>query len=434
MLARRGMRWMAAAAAVGGVLLAVPGVAAASPRAHVQIYYHSPVLVRPGERVSIPVDVVCATPTGKACRVRAGVRVRAGGASFLAAARGGRAAFDVTAQVARALAAGRSGAGPAAPIAFRVRALRPDGRVVQLPGPSTGPLHLYVAPDMPVVEVATPAAEPARPGVTVLDLPWGSGPSRAGLAVGSESATLGPPSFDVDADGGIYLLDSLQGRVAVFDGGRLVREMPVEVSARADLALGSDGTVHVLSADGDDSLVVRHLDAAGAPGDTSSLGAGILSEIRAAGDLAFVHLLPLDAWVPAATGQGGDVLPGVPDGAGGSVVRAVAGRSVRLARVAGDEVRDAVEVRFDADLGEIALAAPSGTDGYWLVVRVMQPSRASLYEAVRVADGQVVERFTAVDREFALTNPVSKFRIGGDGRLYQLQTLPGGVRIVGYGR
>jgi hypothetical protein len=48
-------------------------------------------------------------------------------------------------------------------------------------------------------------------GRTVLALPWGSGPMRAGLAPGNESATLGPSSFDVDAAGRIFLLDGLQG-------------------------------------------------------------------------------------------------------------------------------------------------------------------------------------------------------------------------------
>src|SRR5436305_1817879 len=59
-----------------------------------------------------------------------------------------------------------------------------------------------------------------RAGATVLSLPWGSGPLRAGISLGSQSPTVGPSAFDVDAAGRVYLLDELQARVAVFDGGR----------------------------------------------------------------------------------------------------------------------------------------------------------------------------------------------------------------------
>ena len=46
---------------------------------------------------------------------------------------------------------------------------------------------------------------------------------RAGIALGNEAAVVGPSSFDVDRRGRVFLLDTEQRRLAVFDRGRLVR-------------------------------------------------------------------------------------------------------------------------------------------------------------------------------------------------------------------
>jgi len=50
----------------------------------------------------------------------------------------------------------------------------------------------------------------------ILTARWGSGPGELGKKDGSEGASLGPMSFAFGPDGTIYVLDQVNGRVAVF--------------------------------------------------------------------------------------------------------------------------------------------------------------------------------------------------------------------------
>src|SRR5438046_2765020 len=99
-------------------------------------------------------------------------------------------------------------------VAVRATVAPPSQRsaVPEALGSTSSPLAVYVTRDLPVVRVpAVPFGQVQRPQ-TVLSLRWGSGPARAGLEPGLESATVGASSFDVDAAGRIYLIDSLQDR------------------------------------------------------------------------------------------------------------------------------------------------------------------------------------------------------------------------------
>src|SRR5205085_11575320 len=48
------------------------------PVASLRVFYRSPVLVRSGERVQIPVDVGCATRSGRACSAATTIAVQSG--------------------------------------------------------------------------------------------------------------------------------------------------------------------------------------------------------------------------------------------------------------------------------------------------------------------------------------------------------------------
>jgi hypothetical protein len=306
-----------------------------------------------------------------------------------------------------------------------------------LSGGSEHPLVFFVAPRMRTVELPAPSfADPAA-GQTVLFLPWGSGPMRAGLAPGNESATLGPSSFDVDAEGRIFLLDGTQGRLAVFSGGRLVRESTLAVSAKADLAVTADGSAYVMSRTTDGAATARRIGPEGDVGEPTVIGAGIPAEIRASGDAAYAHLLPVDAWLPVRPPGGtsrdaptvGRPVPG-----GSQLLSVVHGDAVRLGLVRGGVVRDAVELRSSAPLGELALADRDGHGGYWVVVRVWRdgPSPADQYQVAHVAGDGQVSAFGAPSAAFADTATLSRFRLGGDGDLYQITSSPEGMRIVRY--
>src|SRR5205807_5731056 len=186
------------------------------------VYYSPPVLVRAGEAVLIPVDVVCSTPSGAACDASLSLSTREAGGGWhrvsAPAAPGLR--FDLSAPASRALASGRS----TGSVAFAFRAVDGGGRSATLPAARNGTaLRFYVVPSFRTVRMPVVPFGHVSKGQTVLSLPWGTGSSRAGLILGNESPTLGPSSFDVDARGRIYLQDGPQDRLAGFPGGRWAR-------------------------------------------------------------------------------------------------------------------------------------------------------------------------------------------------------------------
>ena len=379
----------------------------------------------------MPVDVVCGRG-GTACRGQAGLAVweaERGWRSWWAAS-AEALQFDLTAPV------GRTGGGGT--LAYRLTARGPGGRVSILP--EAGALHLYVAGSVENVAVPAIPFGRVRAGTTVLYLPWGSGPGTAGLAPGNESATVGPSSFDVDRAGRIHLVDPLHRRVAVFRDGRLVGETAVSVPPRTDIAIGPGGGGALASegaAAGGRTVAVRAVDASGRLGRAVPLGRASLAQLRTDGARVVAHLLPLDAWVPAERGAGTGRL-GLADGrplpGGGMLLASVVGDSVRLGRVQGGRVDTAVELRFHAALGELALAETMGR-GFLVVVHLTtsRPAPTDQYQVVRVRPDGSVSSFAVASRAFAETMPLSRFRLGKDGHLYQLATSPDGVRIVRYG-
>jgi len=84
----------------------------------------------------------------------------------------------------------------------------------------------------------------------ILSLPWGSGPNEIGYAKegpeDQEGLRYGPTAIDVDQDGNIYILDTVNQRVKVFDqNGELLRSFPVRRWPGA-LAVDREESVWVL--------------------------------------------------------------------------------------------------------------------------------------------------------------------------------------------
>jgi hypothetical protein len=465
-----GSRWrvqrglLAVALAAGGVSifgpprLARPAMAGASERAVVvsavrpkasdppapgattlEIYHTPPILVRAGESVPLPVHVVCATASGMACDAAVAIRVAAGGRAAWETARAPASSsllFDLTRPVARSAPAG-SGRGV---LRYAIEARTGTGQTASMPAGGIGtPLSVYVTSDMPQVAVPSVPFGRVREGKTVLFLPWGTGPDRAGIALAPESATLGPSSFDVDPQGRIYVVDTLQARLAVFDGGRLVQETPVALGPQAALAVAPDGSSSLLDAPGREATV-RFFGPDGAPDGTVALGPGIPAEIRAVGGRSFARVLPLDAWIDVggfASGVGGNggaagpPDPGMPLPDGRRLLRIGREDSVRLGYGSPAGAEGAVELVSPVSFGDVALAEPDGAGGFWTVVRTWRSSPAAdQYQVVHVSGGSVVSTFAVSSHGFVETPPSSRFRLGPDGNLYQLVTGSDGVRIV----
>jgi hypothetical protein len=279
--------------------------------------------------------------------------------------------------------------------------------------------------------IELPAIKPdsARAGSVALYLPWGTGPRRAGLSPGNESATIGPSSFDVDRRGRVHLLDALQKRIAVFARGRLIGQRTSSVTPQSDLAVARDGTTYVAE---QRSGRVRVLEIApsGRTRSVRDLGPAILAQIRPGTDSAFARLLPLDAWVPVGP-RSGRVRTGLPQPSGAVFLSSVVRHSIRLGLARGGRVDRAVELHPRTDLGELSLA-DSDKDGFVTVFRVLRGGSSAGFQAVRVRADGTLSTFAISDHDFADPLAFSRFRLGADGNLYQLATFPDGLRILRY--
>jgi hypothetical protein len=398
-----------------------------------EIYVRSPVLVRAGEPVRLPVEVVCATAHGDPCASQITLASRSGSGAWRMIMSPGVPSlqFDLSAAASRALGSKQSGT-----VSFFVRASAPGGRSESLPtGGESSPLQFFVAGELPAVRAPSIPFGRTRAGRTALFLPWGSGPGRAGLQLGRESATLGPSSFDVGRTGRIYVADPLQDRVAEFIHGRLVRQTAVSIGARADVALTEKRAMFVLDQDRT-GVAIRRVDSQGHLGPAASAGAGIIGQVRTVGEQGLAELLPQDTWTAVSPDRAGmltaaEFTSGRPIAGGRQLLRVITEDFLRLGVVADGRLVDPIEVRFAHPLGELALAEPDGSNGYWAVVHVRRDHPpADQYQVVHISGGRVVQNFAIGDRRFADTPPLARFRLGRDGFLYQLLTSSAGMRIV----
>ena len=416
----------------GGLPGAVPAgaePASPDPRAGavtLRVYHTNPTLVRAGERVLMPVDVVCAV-RGRPCAAEVTLGVRTAGDSWrtVTAPASPVLAFDLSAPAARGVAGSASGS-----VEFFVRAEGPGGIAESNGAPQPGrSLRFHVAREIPTVALPEIPFGEVRQGAVELFLPWGTGPMRAGLVPGNESATVGPSAFDVDDAGRIHLADGLQGRLATFEAGRLVRQVELSMSPDALVAAGPGGVVHVADRS-EGTVTVRTVAADGRASEIRSVGGGLPSELLRGEGGAFLRVLPLDAIVPIVA-PGAAVLAGLPSSAG-QVVRIARESSVRLGVVDGGAVRQAIEVTSSKRLGEVPLAVTDGSGALVAVVRVARdvPSPADQFQVLRIADGRIVSGFAVASDAFTDMGPMARFRLGGDGHLYQLKTFSDGVRVV----
>jgi hypothetical protein len=406
------------------------------PGGVLQVFHSNPSLARAGERVRLGVDVVCVAGGDAPCRASATVRATSGGGPWTRASAttdGHAVAFDLTGPSRRAVSASGDGA-----VSFAIEANDEFGRRTAVPEAGVeAPLAFYVTRDMPVAVLPVDPGPEAPDPEQVLSLPWGRGALRAGLAPGVEALTMGPSSFDVDRLGRIHLLDGLQSRVAVFSGGRLAGEFGIASSSEASLSVDDSGGTLVLDAVGDSVFLSRH-DPRGQAVGLESVGEGIPAGLRAVGERAFVRLLPLGAWLEVGGGpdaRSSRPAVGRPVGVGRELVATARQRIVRVATVDRGRVTDAVElVPGDpgVSFGELALAEVLG-DGYVLVIRTVREKAGSArdrFDVVGMAAGRVTWAFSVAAEDFTDVPPLSRFRLGEDGSLYQLTTSPDGLRIL----
>jgi hypothetical protein len=257
---------------------------------------------------------------------------------------------------------------------------------------------------------------------------WGSDVGEIGLAGSRELGFSGPSSFDVEADGTIDMLDSVNGRVARWPGGRR-ENVPLSGPAElADFAAEPDGSFDVLDlrstlrsyrADGTEEWAQKLADRTWAK---LARGPAVLQQ-------------PSEQWMPLAD-NGVPLTRAEQKRAAHAAMRLANGHALIVDRVGDGELRIA-ELRGDAlfrswritsetPLGEVQLAESHG-DGIVIVTRAYTDDRDEFVVLVLGSYG-LVRRFSLVSGSWTETAPLARFRLAR-GRLYRLRTTPVGAFV-----
>ena len=393
-----------------------------------------PLFLAAGASVRLTYDVVCqADEVGTPCPIRGALFVRGDGErQFRSTPLEVQTESVLTGILDRPVTAGA---------AFQYYAVIEDGLgdVLTVPaGGASAPQRAWVLDKAIRVDLGAHVFGRMRsPDGTVVRASWGRGYGEVGLTAGRDQVRMGPSAFDVGPDGGIVVLDQLNDRLALYPKlGRSPRYLPISFAgAEGDLAVTSDGSIHVL--DQGAEPVVRSYTSAGAAIASIVVEDHGPDMLRAGPNGPLLHGYPGDLWFPLQEG-------GAPLGVSERAARARAGLEIgdrselvvsgdlhgaTFALVRGDRVLRAWRVASETNLGEIQLAKRFG-DGLVVVLRRWTESRAEFVALVLSAAG--LERSFSIDTgEWAESAPLSRFRL--DGRtLYQLRSAPSGVEVVSF--
>ncbi|HEY3011022.1 MAG TPA: hypothetical protein VGJ63_23610 [Micromonosporaceae bacterium] len=267
----------------------------------------------------------------------------------------------------------------------------------------------------------------------------------------SEGAWSGPSSFEIAADGGVWLLDDLNKRLLGWQPGRPDRPagaVPLPVFP-ADFALGPNGTFYLTGpgTPAEKTMVLYSITADGRVRWRVLLATDLFNgQLRMGPDGVLYDVVP-DGWIPVTTAAGTPLSVGEqrrltqPDqpvpGGGRLVVTYVSRRDARIAVLdaTGKPVR-AWRVTSATDMAGPGAALPALADGDpVLPLDVFEDAPTWKLEqlALRLTASGAPVRLN-LDNAIWGDQPTTEYRVGPDGAFYQLQTSrTTGVKIVRYG-
>ena len=414
---------------IGGVVLT--SVSAAGPMAVavnpalIDVTHVPPVLTIPGEPVRLRFGLICSPrPDGLPCDGSGTVHLRAGQAGPFhpytlergEESKEGRYYVDVPPAIAHS------------PEGFSYYAeLRDDATGSTMSVPSGGEAAPQVS--LPLRDPVTVAlgrhtfGNTREPDAGVVEAAWGSRDDEIGLAGSRELGYTGPSSFDVEPDGRVDVLDSVNRRVVRWDHGRRERVPLGGDLELADVAAEPDGSIDVLDehdtlrtyrADGNEKWAQKLVDRTWAKLDR---GPSVLQQ-------------PSEQWMPLAS-DGAPLSRDAQKDAGrtghhGVVVDRVGEGELRVAELRGNAPLRAWRITSETPLGEVQLAEPHG-NGLVVVTRAYTDDRDEFVVLVLGGRG-LVERFSAVSGSWTETAPLARFRFAR-GALYRLRTTPAGAFV-----
>ena len=292
------------------------------------------------------------------------------------------------------------------------------------------------------VELGSHVFAAASRGTRVVAAPWGDGPRNIGLERGRSIPAIGASAFDVTADGTVVLLDEAHRRALVFERGALPpRSVPLAIDGHlADMAVDADGSIYVLesvAARGRTPLV-RHFDRTGRELGVVETAEKMPAQIRAAPGGPVVLQHPSHQWMPIA--NGGALAPpgaqvrmahlGRPVGAGREVVVLRRGSGEILAAiVSSGRVQRSWRITSETPLGDVQLAEPAGSR-LVIVSRVFTDAKDEFTVLVLDRHG-LVRQFSTPSDEWAEAAPLGRFRLAGN-ELYRLGSDASGAFVDRY--
>jgi hypothetical protein len=261
------------------------------------------------------------------------------------------------------------------------------------------------------------------PDAYAAEAAWGSGDDNVGLTGSRELGYTGPSSFDVEPDGTVDILDSVNGRVLRSSRGHR-EHVPLDGALElADFAAEPDGTFDVL----DEHGTLR-----------SFRSDGTSKWVQKLADRTWAKLVhgpsvlqqPSEQWMPVAEG-------GVPltrneqrrhghTANHGLIVDRVGEGELRLAEVRGNSLVRGWRITSDTPLGEVQLAEPYG-NGAVVVTRTYTEDRDEFVALVLGSRG-LVQRLSVASDSWTETAPLGRFRLAR-GALYRLRTTPAGASV-----
>jgi len=265
--------------------------------------------------------------------------------------------------------------------------------------------------------------ETRAPSGRAADAPWGSGAENVGLAGSRELGFTGPSSFDVEPDGTVDLLDSVNGRILRWSHGRR-EEVPMGRPAElADVAAEPDGSFDVLDAhdtlrryraDGSEQWAQKLADRTWAKLDR---GADVLQE-------------PSEQWMPLAETAGpltrAEQRRAAHTEQHALLVDRVGDGELRIARLRGKAPLRSWRITSGTALGEVQLAEPHGNDV--VVVTHAYTDDRDEFVVLVLGDRGVAQRFSVASNSWTETAPLARFRLAR-GALYRLRTTPAGAFV-----
>jgi len=426
-----------AAGVIGGIVLTSVSAAGPAPvsrtPALIDATHVPPVLRLPGEPVRLRYGLVCAPrDDGRPCDGEGTVYLRAGRSGPFRPypfqrgdeSRDGRYFLDVPAAVAD------SNDG------FSYYAvLRDDSRGASVTVPSGGAdapqssLPLGAAIRIALGRHAFGAVR--DPDARVAAASWGSAPQDVGLAGSRELGFSGPSSFDVEPDGTIDLLDSVNGRVMRWGQGRRELVPFGDAAELADFTVESDGTFDVLDARG----VLRSFHRDGTPGWTQKLSDRTWAKLDHGSSGPVVLQQPSEQWMPVA--DDGIPLTRKQQAAAAHAEKKLAnGDDLLVARIGEGELRigevhrgapvRAWRITSETPLGEVQLAESSGSR-IVVVTRVYSDDHDE-FVAVVLDRAGLAARFSVASDSWTETAPLARFRLAR-GALYRLRTTQSGAFV-----